>query len=133
MEFQIGYMKVELNISFTYLKIKKIYIIFFFYISEEVFGSGSALWISANGRKLCFAQFNDTLVPETLYLHYGTPAEQYPTEVKIRYPKVGVTNPTVSLSWLELPDSENSLPPEIHNLDLPTGLRYIFYELKISS
>ena len=88
-------------------------------------GSGSALWVSPDGKKLCFAQFNDTLVPETLYMHYGTPAEQYPSTVKIRYPKAGVINPTIALFWVELPTSENSLPPEINSLDLPKNLRSV--------
>lgn len=74
---------------------------------EEVFGSGTAMWYSPNGRYLAFASFNDTLVKDIAYLHYGAPGsleDQYPTEVKIKYPKVGTTNPMVSLSVIDLSD-----------------------------
>jgi len=60
-------------------------------IIEEVFGSGTAMWYSPDGRYLTFATFNDTLVKDVTYFHYGIPGsleDQYPTEVKIKYPKV---------------------------------------------
>lgn len=62
-------------------------------ITEEVFGSATALWYSPDGRHLAFATFNDTLVKYMGFFHYGIPGsleDQYPMEVKIKYPKVRV-------------------------------------------
>nr|CAD7585497.1 unnamed protein product [Timema genevievae] len=58
---------------------------------EEVFGSGSAFWISPSGDSLAFAVFNDTEVNEFSYFLYGTPGDledQYVTLRTIKYPKV---------------------------------------------
>ncbi|RLU22782.1 hypothetical protein DMN91_005060 [Ooceraea biroi] len=74
---------------------------------EEVFGSATAMWYSPDGQHLAFATFNDTVVKNMVYLHYGVPGsldDQYPTEVQIKYPKVGTPNPTVSLSVIDLTD-----------------------------
>lgn len=60
-------------------------------ITEEVFGSATALWYSPDGQHLAFATFNETVVKDMVYFHYGIPGsldDQYPTEVKIKYPKV---------------------------------------------
>nr|CAD7426093.1 unnamed protein product [Timema monikensis] len=62
---------------------------------EEVFGSGSAFWISPRGDSLAFAVFNDTEVDEFSYFLYGTPGDledQYVTLRTIKYPK---NSPTV--------------------------------------
>jgi len=51
------------------------------------------MWYSPDGRHLAFASFNDTAVKDMAYFHYGLPGsldDQYPTEVKIKYPKVRV-------------------------------------------
>jgi dipeptidyl-peptidase-4 len=51
----------------------------------------TAMWISPTGEYLAFATFNDTQVLESVILRYGRPgdlSDQYPTEVKFRYPKV---------------------------------------------
>ena len=49
---------------------------------EEVLGVNYANHISPTGYKVAFAQFNDTLVPEFQYPHYGDPNDifqnQYP-------------------------------------------------------
>ncbi|XP_012054228.1 PREDICTED: venom dipeptidyl peptidase 4 [Atta cephalotes] len=74
---------------------------------EEVFGTATAMWFSPDGQHLAFATFNDTVVKDMAYFHYGTPGsleDQYPTEVKIKYPKVGTPNPVVSLSVIDLFD-----------------------------
>lgn len=58
---------------------------------EEVFGSGSALWFSPDGKKLAYAQFNDTNLADFSYYIYGTAGsmdDQYPTTRTIKYPKV---------------------------------------------
>ncbi|XP_028049203.2 venom dipeptidyl peptidase 4 isoform X2 [Monomorium pharaonis] len=77
---------------------------------EEVFSSGTAIWYSPDGQHLAFASFNDTLVKDIVYSYYGTPGsfkDQYPTEVKIKYPKVGTQNPVVSLSVIDLTNSSS--------------------------
>ncbi|XP_018402470.1 PREDICTED: venom dipeptidyl peptidase 4-like [Cyphomyrmex costatus] len=74
---------------------------------EEVFRSATAVWFSPDGQYLAFATFNDTVVKDMAYFHYGTPGsleDQYPTEVKIKYPKAGTPNPVVSLSVIDLFD-----------------------------
>lgn len=60
-------------------------------VSEEVLGSGSALWFSPEGNRLAFARFDDTNVDEFTYFKYGEPGtldSQYPEVVMLRYPKV---------------------------------------------
>nr|CAD7569695.1 unnamed protein product [Timema californicum] len=62
---------------------------------EEVFGSGSAFWISPRGDSLAFAVFNDTEVDEFSYFLYGTPGDledQYVTLRTIKYPKARKSN-----------------------------------------
>lgn len=74
---------------------------------EEVLASATAVWFSPNGQHLAFATFNDTVVKDMAYFHYGTPGsleDQYPTEVKIKYPKAGTPNPVVSLLVIDLFD-----------------------------
>uniref|UniRef100_A0A182NFA4 Venom dipeptidyl peptidase 4 n=1 Tax=Anopheles dirus TaxID=7168 RepID=A0A182NFA4_9DIPT len=83
---------------------------------EEVFGTDATLWFSPNGRRLAMASFDDRDVSEFSYHLYGSPDDpdnQYPEELRIRYPKVNTTNPTVHLQvtdlsvsnpvWVELP------------------------------
>lgn len=60
-------------------------------IAEEVFASAVAMWYSPDGQSLAFATFNDTVVKDMAYFYYGTPGSlenQYPTQVKLKYPKV---------------------------------------------
>ncbi|XP_055685208.1 venom dipeptidyl peptidase 4 [Lutzomyia longipalpis] len=74
---------------------------------EEVLGSGAALWVSPNGGKISIASFNDTEVNEFMYFTYGQPgnmANQYFQEIHLRYPKVGTTNPTVTLRVMDVTD-----------------------------
>lgn len=86
---------------------------------EEVFGSDSTLWFSADGSHLAMASFDDTDVKEFSYHIYGDPHDpefQYPEEYKLRYPKVNTTNPTVHLRVMNLADTTkwHELPaPEI--------------------
>lgn len=50
---------------------------------EEVLATNYAHYFSPAGYKVAFAQFNDTLVPDFHYPHYGNPQDvinaQYPT------------------------------------------------------
>lgn len=60
-------------------------------ITEEVLSSEIAMWYSPDGRYLAYASFNDTQVKDITFPHYGAPGsleDQYPTNVKIKYPKV---------------------------------------------
>jgi dipeptidyl-peptidase 4 len=50
---------------------------------EEVLGDNKAHYISSDGKKLAFAQFNDTLVPEFRYPVYGEPNDIY----GVQYPE----------------------------------------------
>lgn len=70
---------------------------------EEVFSSGGAMWVAPGGGRLVIASFDDRNVAEFTYNLYGE--EQYETEVKLRYPKVGATNPTVTLRHIDLNDA----------------------------
>lgn len=83
---------------------------------EEVLGSPVAFWISPDGRHLAFATFNDTNVRDIVISKYGSPGnsrDQYPNEIRIKYPKAGTTNPFVSLSVIDLHDPSSKL------IDLP--------------
>lgn len=78
---------------------------------EEVLGDNKAHYVSPDGRKLAFVQFNDTLVPEFRYPVYGEPNNiydaQYPEYKIVRYPKSGETNPTVRVFVRDVADSAN--------------------------
>uniref|UniRef100_A0A182PPN8 Venom dipeptidyl peptidase 4 n=1 Tax=Anopheles epiroticus TaxID=199890 RepID=A0A182PPN8_9DIPT len=72
---------------------------------EEVFGTDATLWFSPDGRRLAMASFDDREVKEFTYHLYGAPGDedkQYPEELRIRYPKVNTTNPTVHLQVTDL-------------------------------
>lgn len=96
---------------------------------EEVLASDTALWFSRDGRYLAFASFDDAEVKNATMLYYGKPGsleDQYPTEVKIKYPKAGTPNPVVSLSVVDL----TSPSLKIVNLAAPVdviGADHILY------
>merc|ERR1711892_1085506 len=68
---------------------------------EEVLGVNYAHYINGEGSRIAFAQFNDSLVPDFRYPHYGDPQDilhsQYPEYRVVRYPKAGEVNPTMTL------------------------------------
>ncbi|KAL1841470.1 hypothetical protein VTJ49DRAFT_7025 [Mycothermus thermophilus] len=72
---------------------------------EEIFGTDHTLWFSPDGQKIAFLSFNETGV-ETFTVQYHMDGQQfppsYPRELKLRYPKVGTTNPTVALNLLDV-------------------------------
>ncbi|KOC62680.1 Venom dipeptidyl peptidase 4, partial [Habropoda laboriosa] len=79
---------------------------------EEILASASALWFSPDGRHLAFATFNDSHVKDIVLTMYGDPGtmkDQYPAEVKIKYPKAGSPNPVVSLSLIDLDNPSSKL------------------------
>ncbi|XP_076290465.1 venom dipeptidyl peptidase 4 [Lasioglossum baleicum] len=85
---------------------------------EEVLASAVAFWFSPDGRHLAFATYNDTRVKDMAILYYGTPGaikDQYPTEVKIKYPKAGSPNPIATLNVIDL-DNPSS---KVVNLQSP--------------
>ncbi|XP_046814896.1 venom dipeptidyl peptidase 4 [Vespa crabro] len=89
---------------------------------EEVFHGSSAIWYSPDGSHLAYASFDDRNVQEILYLHYGEPGnlvDQYPTEVKIKYPKAGTSNPVVSLTLVDLHD------PTLNKIDLKAPIEVV--------
>lgn len=55
--------------------------------TEEVFGSGSALWFSPNATHLAYATFYDENVTDFSYFLYGN-NRLYPEQATIKYPKV---------------------------------------------
>ncbi|XP_031344560.1 venom dipeptidyl peptidase 4-like isoform X1 [Photinus pyralis] len=74
---------------------------------EEVLSSGSALWFSPNGKGLVFIQFDDRKVNDFHYFIYGNSTVQYPTVATIKYPKSGMTNPTIDVKYVNLKNKES--------------------------
>lgn len=71
-----------------------------FSVSEEVFNSAEALWFSPSGSYLAVASFNDTEVESAVFPYYGNSADindQYPHEIRFKYPKVGILNDNLGL------------------------------------
>lgn len=81
---------------------------------EEIFGDRKTLWFSPDGQYIAFLSFNETGV-ETFTVPYfmdgQAVAPSYPRELELRYPKVGTTNPRVSLSLLNVRSLETSTIP----------------------
>lgn len=77
---------------------------------EEIFGDRYTLWFSPDGEYLAFLRFNETGVPTYTVPYYmgggQEVAPSYPSELKIRYPKVSATNPTVQFLLLDLASCE---------------------------
>ncbi|XP_013133891.1 PREDICTED: venom dipeptidyl peptidase 4-like [Papilio polytes] len=77
---------------------------------EEVFNAPEALWFSPNDSYLAVASFDDRDVESAIYQYYGNPSDidnQYPQLVQFKYPKVGRTNPVVSLRVYNLSNIES--------------------------
>jgi dipeptidyl-peptidase-4 len=62
---------------------------------EEIFSDFSAVWWSADGTLLAYLRFDESEVPIFEYAIYTGSA--YPTEIPLKYPKAGYTNPSVRL------------------------------------
>ncbi|RYO82367.1 hypothetical protein DL766_004753 [Monosporascus sp. MC13-8B] len=81
---------------------------------EEIFGSRSTFWFSPDGEALAYLSFNETGV-ETFTVQYFMDNQEiapvYPNELDLRYPKVGTTNPTVSLTILNIETEEETPVP----------------------
>ncbi|EGX88244.1 extracellular dipeptidyl-peptidase Dpp4 [Cordyceps militaris CM01] len=72
---------------------------------EEVLGAASAFWYSPDGQFIAFLSLNETGVG-TFTIPYFMDNQKfapvYPKELELRYPKVGTTNPRVSLHLLDV-------------------------------
>ncbi|CAG0895799.1 unnamed protein product [Darwinula stevensoni] len=81
---------------------------------EEVFGDSSAVWWSGDSSKFAYLSFDDRRVPVMEYAVYRPYSvdNQYPTTVKLHYPKVGTENPVVAL-WMVDVESSQSNPHSI--------------------
>nr|XP_053623584.1 uncharacterized protein LOC128682748 [Plodia interpunctella] len=104
---------------------------------EDVMYTGQATWFSTGGSYLAFASFDDTLVESYSYYYYvdkTDPDDPYPELFDLKYPKVGRTNPTVTLRLVNLTalvEETNSdfitmAPPEVVTDDhILGGVRWI--------
>ncbi|XP_076304596.1 A-type potassium channel modulatory protein DPP6-like isoform X3 [Tachypleus tridentatus] len=72
---------------------------------EEILEINHAIWWSDDGKKFCYAVFDDTYVKEMKYPLYGSYEDEnniYPKIISTKYPKPGTTNPEVTLKVVEL-------------------------------
>lgn len=81
---------------------------------EEMLSSASAFWYSPDGKFIAFISLNETGVGTYTIPYYMDDqkiAPVYPKELKLRYPKVGTTNPRVSMNLLNVETHEvNDVP-----------------------
>jgi len=71
---------------------------------EEIFGVAYAFWWSPDANYLAYLSFNETGVGTFTVPYYMDDQEiapPYPSELELRYPKVGTTNPTVQFTLLD--------------------------------
>ncbi|PWW77994.1 hypothetical protein C7212DRAFT_276799 [Tuber magnatum] len=72
---------------------------------EEIIGDRYTLWFSPDGEYIAFLRFDETGVPTYTVPYYMAGqklAPPYSKELRIRYPKVGEKNPTVTFHILEI-------------------------------
>ncbi|TGZ78455.1 dipeptidyl aminopeptidase B [Ascodesmis nigricans] len=76
---------------------------------EEIFGDIKTLWFSPDGEYMAFLSFDETGVDTftvPYYMDGQNVAPSYPRELDLRYPKVGTTNPKVSVHLLNVNSGE---------------------------
>ncbi|PQK13208.1 hypothetical protein BB8028_0004g01390 [Beauveria bassiana] len=81
---------------------------------EEVLSAASALWYSPDGKFIAYLSLNETGVGTytiPYFMNGKRYAPVYPKELKLRYPKVGTTNPRVSLHLLDVKSRESKNIP----------------------
>jgi dipeptidyl-peptidase 4 len=74
---------------------------------EEVIEARSTMWFSPDGEYIAFLSFDDTNVPTysvPYYMNNHKNPQPYPFELKIRYPKPGFPNPTVTGQLFKVSD-----------------------------
>ena len=59
-----------------------------FFSAEEILHAAVAHWWSGGSTYICYAEIDDTRVPQYQYPSYGTDNNLYGTIDKISYPKV---------------------------------------------
>ncbi|EPX71507.1 dipeptidyl peptidase [Schizosaccharomyces octosporus yFS286] len=75
---------------------------------EEVLSSPSTIWWSPDARKLAFLKLNESATPIYQFPLYTSESDtssfefNYNKDIKIKYPKAGQPNPTVSLLFSDL-------------------------------
>lgn len=81
---------------------------------EEIFGVAYAFYWSPDAQYLAYLSFNETGVGTftvPYYMESEGIASPYLTELELRYPKVGTTNPTVQFTLLDVQTQENNTIP----------------------
>lgn len=75
---------------------------------EEVYGSDSVMWFSPRGTKLVFLRLDETEVPVYEFPRYNPDPYRsglttpYQNMTRMKYPKPGFANPTVSVKMIDL-------------------------------
>lgn len=75
---------------------------------EEVFGTDSVMWFSPAGSKLVFLRLDETAVPVYEFpvynpdLYRAGMTQAYQKMTRMKYPKPGFANPTVSVKMIDL-------------------------------
>lgn len=78
---------------------------------EEIYGTRGTLWFSPDGEFVAFLSFNETGVGTYTVQYYmggQDVSPVYPSELELRYPKVGTKNPTVAFTLLEIATEETT-------------------------
>ncbi|XP_014667249.1 PREDICTED: dipeptidyl aminopeptidase-like protein 6 isoform X2 [Priapulus caudatus] len=84
---------------------------------EEILSRDNAIWWSPNGKKLCYASFNDSEVSMFSFPWYGEEKDLYTTMKELRYPKAGEKNPTFMLQVIDV-----NTPTDIVELKAPAEM-----------
>ncbi|KAI1965623.1 hypothetical protein LOZ52_003146 [Ophidiomyces ophidiicola] len=98
---------------------------------EEVFSGNSATWWAKDGKFIAFLRTNESSVPEYPVQYFinepgklAPPGEEhYPNVRRIKYPKAGAPNPTVSIQFFDL-EKGNTFSVDVKG-DLPDNDRLI--------
>lgn len=101
---------------------------------EVIFAGSSAIWFSPNGTKLAFIRFDDTAVQRMQIPVYGMPgdsATQYPSQLKVPYPKAGTTNPTVKVFAVDLNLIAQDVTAAVTEIKAPTQLQDVDHIIEI--
>ncbi|CAI6099536.1 unnamed protein product [Clonostachys chloroleuca] len=77
---------------------------------EEIFMDRFTLWWAPDGEYIAYLSFNETGVEVSTVQYYkdGQDTPPYLRELKLRYPKVGTKNPTVTFNLLEISGLEST-------------------------
>lgn len=88
---------------------------------EEILGESPALQVAPDGQSLAYLSFNDSLVAQIPFMTYAS--ERSTPEVRrVRYPRAGRTNPSVSVHIIENLPLAGERASEPLKLELPVHL-----------